>query len=118
MLCLTLEATSGAPVQSGNEALADINALAAQALVDIHTLSARALADINTLSARQMVVLCGICKGHANKAIAFDLGISSKTVETHRERIMKKLHVGSLAELIVPVLSAGIVVAATPSVQP
>ena len=107
MLCLIVEATSGVPAQTG-KALADIKTLSAQALADIHTLSAQALADIKTLSARQMVVLRGICKGNANKAIAFDLGISQKTVETHRARIMKKLHVGSVANLIVHVLLAGI----------
>ena len=112
MLGLILEATSGVPTQSTNYALVDIDALSTQALTDIKTLTAQALADIKTLSARQMVVLRGICKGHPNKAIAFDLGISLKTVETHRARIMKKLRADSLAKLMVRVLLAGMEVAA------
>jgi DNA-binding CsgD family transcriptional regulator len=117
MLCLVLEVTSGVPVQPANEDF-DVNALSAQVFADIHKLSAQGLSDIKTLSARQMVVLRRICRGHASKAIAFDLGISSKTVESHRARIMKKLHVGSMAELMVRVLLAGIDLAATPSAPP
>jgi DNA-binding NarL/FixJ family response regulator len=118
ILRLILEATSGVPVQFANEALADINALSAKVLADIDTRSVQALADIKTLSARQMVVLRGICRGDASKAIAFDLGISSKTVESHRARIMKKLNAGSLAELMVHVLSAGIGLAGTRNAPP
>jgi DNA-binding CsgD family transcriptional regulator len=118
MLYLLLEVTRGVPVQPANEDFADVNALSAQVFADIHKLSAQALSDIKTLSARQMVVLRRICRGSANKAIAFDLGIGQKTVETHRARIMKKLHVGSMAELMVRVLLAGIDLAATPSAAP
>ena len=118
MLCLVRELTSGVPVQPANEDFADVNALSAQVFADIHKLSAQALLDIKTLSARQMVVLRRICRGTTNKAIAFDLGIGQKTVETHRARIMKKLHADSLAELMVRVLLAGIDLAATPSAPP
>jgi DNA-binding NarL/FixJ family response regulator len=105
-------------VQPANEEFADVDALKTQVFAEIHKLSAQALSDIKTLSPRQMVVLRGICKGHASKAIAFDLGVGLKTVETHRARIMKKLHVGSMAELMVRVLVAGIDLAATTRVPP
>jgi DNA-binding NarL/FixJ family response regulator len=55
---------------------------------------------LRTLSPRQRRVLDGVLAGRANKAIAFDLGVSTKTVETHRARVMVKFHVGSLAELV------------------
>ena len=115
VLCLVLEATSGVPVQPANKTIADVNALSAQIFADIHKLSAEALSDIKTLSPRQMIVLREICRGTPSKVTAFDLGLSLKTVETHRARIMKKLHAGSLAELMVRVLLAGIDVAATRS---
>jgi FixJ family two-component response regulator len=52
------------------------------------------------LSPRQRRVLEGILAGKPNKAIAFDLGVSIKTVETHRARVMEKFDVKSLAELV------------------
>jgi DNA-binding CsgD family transcriptional regulator len=52
------------------------------------------------LSPRQRRVLEGILAGKPNKAIAFDLGVSIKTVETHRARVMEKFAVDSLAELV------------------
>ena|SRR5262245_36293119 len=55
---------------------------------------------LRTLSPRQRRVLDGVLAGRANKAIAFELGVSTKTVETHRARVMVKLHVGSLADLV------------------
>jgi DNA-binding NarL/FixJ family response regulator len=55
---------------------------------------------LRTLSPRQRRVLEGVLAGRANKAIAFDLGVSTKTIETHRARVMAKFHVGSLADLV------------------
>src|SRR5262245_17047461 len=52
------------------------------------------------LSPRQRRVLEGILAGLANKTIAFDLGVSTKTVETHRARLMEKLHARSFADLV------------------
>jgi DNA-binding CsgD family transcriptional regulator len=54
------------------------------------------------LSPQQRRVLEGVLAGRANKEIAFDLGVSTKTVETHRARVMVKLEVESLAELVRP----------------
>jgi two-component system response regulator FixJ len=45
-------------------------------------------------------VLEGILAGRANKAIAFDLGVSPKTVETHRARVMQRFGATSFAELV------------------
>ena len=41
-----------------------------------------------------------IVQGKANKVIAIDLGVSQRTVETHRTRIMQKMEAKSLAELV------------------
>jgi FixJ family two-component response regulator len=49
----------------------------------------------------------GMVAGRLNKQIADDLGISIKTVEQHRSRVMEKLQVDSLAELVRMVVLAG-----------
>jgi FixJ family two-component response regulator len=53
-----------------------------------------------TLSAREREVMNLVISGKANKEIAYDLGLSSKTIEVHRARMMKKLQVTSLAALV------------------
>lgn len=58
------------------------------------------------LTPRERDVLECIAAGSANKAIAVDLGISERTVELHRGRIMKKMGVRSVAELIPLYLAA------------
>jgi two-component system response regulator FixJ len=55
---------------------------------------------IATLSGREMDVLEGLVAGHANKAIAFDLGISARTVEIYRANVMTKMKAASLSELV------------------
>jgi DNA-binding CsgD family transcriptional regulator len=53
-----------------------------------------------SLSARQLDVFERILRGDANKAIAFDMKLNQKTVETHRARLMRKLQAESLVDLI------------------
>lgn len=57
-------------------------------------------ARFSLLSGRENEILQRICGGTTNKKIAIDLGISIKTVEQHRAKVMEKLRVKSLAELI------------------
>lgn len=52
------------------------------------------------LSGRERDVLDRIIEGKTNKVIAAELGISPRTAEAHRARIMKKLHARSLAEVV------------------
>lgn len=52
------------------------------------------------LSARERDVLALVVKGMHNRQIAETLGISPRTVEVHRARLMKKLNAGTLADLI------------------
>lgn len=53
-----------------------------------------------SLSERERQVLKGVVEGHANKTIAFDLGISPRTVEVYRAGLMSKMQAKSLAELV------------------
>lgn len=54
----------------------------------------------DTLSARELQVLEAMVDGRLNKQIAFDLGISQRTVEVHRANVMEKMQASSLAELV------------------
>jgi len=55
---------------------------------------------ISTLSPREKDVLVGLIEGRANKQIAFDLGISHRTVEIYRANLMNKMQAGSLSDLV------------------
>ncbi|WP_200937073.1 MULTISPECIES: response regulator FixJ [unclassified Phenylobacterium] len=57
-------------------------------------------ARIATLSGREHEVLGGLVAGHANKVIAYDLGISPRTVEIYRANVMTKMKAASLSELV------------------
>lgn len=59
------------------------------------------------LTAREREVMALIVAGKANKVIAIDLGISERTVELHRSRIMKKMEARSVAELVQMNLALG-----------
>ncbi len=52
------------------------------------------------LSSRERDVLNGLVAGRANKQIAFDLGISPRTVEIYRANLMGKMQARSLSELV------------------
>jgi two-component system response regulator FixJ len=61
---------------------------------------ADAVRRIAGLSPRERDVLDGLVAGRPNKLIAYDLGISVRTVEVHRARMMERLGVRQLAEAI------------------
>ena len=62
---------------------------------------------LEALTARELEVMDKLLAGCANKVIALDLGISERTVEQPRGRVMHKLGVRSLAELLQLSLAAG-----------
>lgn len=57
-------------------------------------------ARIEQLSARERQVLEGLIAGHPNKVIAYDLGISIRTIEIYRANVMNKMRATSLSDLI------------------
>jgi two-component system, LuxR family, response regulator FixJ len=60
------------------------------------------------LTPRERDVLRGLVRGHPNKTIAYDLGISPRTVEVHRANVMSKLGVRSLSEALRIAFAAGL----------
>jgi FixJ family two-component response regulator len=55
---------------------------------------------LDKLTPRERQVLEHVIGGQLNKQIAFDLGTVERTIKVHRARVMEKMHVGSLAELV------------------
>jgi DNA-binding NarL/FixJ family response regulator len=65
--------------------------------------------NLAQLTSREREVLLGVVRGRTNKEIAGELGISHRTVETHRESLMRKLQIRTVAELTRFALGAGII---------
>lgn len=55
---------------------------------------------LEKLTEREREVMCLVVEGNTNKAIGAKLGISEKTVEIHRARVMEKTAANSLSELV------------------
>jgi two-component system response regulator FixJ len=60
-----------------------------------------------TLSGRETEVLRGVVAGKMNKVIAYELGISQRTVEVYRANVMSKTHANGLSDLVRIALLAG-----------
>lgn len=74
---------------------------------DVMVRAAEAEVLLGALSAREREVLDGLAQGYPNKTIAYDLGISPRTVEVHRANIMSKLRARSLSEALRIAFAAG-----------
>ncbi len=61
------------------------------------------------LSGREREVFEGVVRGRTNKEIAAELGISHRTVETHRESVMRKLRLRTVADLTRFALETGVI---------
>jgi two-component system response regulator FixJ len=72
-----------------------------------HALKTEAQHKIESLSVRERQVLEGLVAGNPNKRIAYDLGISPRTVEIYRANLMTKMQAGSLSDLVRMALLAG-----------
>jgi two-component system, LuxR family, response regulator FixJ len=76
------------------------SALAGGGRVERDREAARAAQRVAALSRRERQVLDGLMAGHPNKVIAYDLGISVRTVEVHRARMLERLGTRHTAEAI------------------
>jgi len=65
--------------------------------------------NADTLTSRQREVLRGIAVGGCMKELAVRLGISVKTVETHRSRITQRLGTRRIAELVRYAIQSGVI---------
>ena len=70
--------------------------------------AAEAEARLSLLSAREHQVMHLLISGKQNKLIAYELGISPRTVEIHRARVMEKARARSLSELVRLAIACGI----------
>jgi FixJ family two-component response regulator len=72
-----------------------------------HAVNAQASKKISNLTKREKQVLGCLVQGMQNKVVARELGISPRTVEVHRARIMERLNLASFAELVRLAVLAG-----------
>jgi two-component system, LuxR family, response regulator FixJ len=66
----------------------------------LQVMAREASTQLNVLTPRERDVLAGLVDGQSNKVIAYDLGISPRTVEIHRANLMTKLGVESLSDAL------------------
>ena len=71
--------------------------------------------SVRQLSSRQRQVLRGILRGQPNKIIAFELGLSTRTVEAYRAQLFARLGVRSTSEAVKAALAAGLSPADVPA---
>ena len=77
--------------------------------------AAQAVVRLQALTPRERDVLRGLVEGLPNKTIAYDLGISPRTIEIHRAHLMTKLGVRSLSEALRIAFAAGLSEPAPPT---
>ena len=113
-VALAVEAMKAGAVDFIEKPFPDEKLLAAVQAALAQRLSAKPAGDadqirerLSSLTQREKEVLDGLLAGHPNKTIAFDLGLSPRTVEVHRANVMTKMGASSLSELVRMALLAG-----------
>lgn len=93
-----------------SDLMSALDAAWAQMLQPASNPEERKLAEdkIASLTPRERQVIAGLVRGHPNKTIAFDLGISPRTVELYRANASRKLKARSLSELLQIAFHAGV----------
>jgi two-component system response regulator FixJ len=79
-----------------------------QVTAELEARNERAQGRLDRLTERERDVFNGLVVGKTNKGIALDLGISPRTVEIHRARVMDKLEAGTLSDLVRLALMLGL----------
>jgi DNA-binding NarL/FixJ family response regulator len=74
-----------------------------------HAISRNDLPDLPTLTAREREVTQLLAEGKSSKEVAVLLNLSTKTVETHRSNIMRKLDLHSIRDLVVYAIKNNII---------
>jgi DNA-binding NarL/FixJ family response regulator len=96
-------------VQAGGTYLSPAIAQALTGTPGAEGAAAAAADPLSVLTARERDVLQGVARGLTNKAIAAELGIGRRTVEAHRENLMRKLDVRTVAGLTRLALQQGLI---------
>jgi two-component system response regulator FixJ len=92
------------------ELLTILNRLVANSQVsaELEELKEQGQARLSRLTERERDVFNGLIMGKTNKGIALDLGISPRTVEIHRARVMEKLEARTLSDVVRLALALGL----------
>ncbi|HEX8912244.1 MAG TPA: response regulator transcription factor [Humisphaera sp.] len=116
--CLTKECSAGellAAIRSAAAGQVYLSPALMRTMVDGYVRPARGVGPARALAAREIEVLRLIASGKATKEIAYDFGVSAKTVETYRRRIMEKLDRHSVAELTQYAVAQGLIALEIPA---
>lgn len=74
----------------------------------VHQLQADIRSRFGTLTPREQEVMRHVVRGLANRAIAEQMGLSNRTVEVHRSKVMKKMRATTLPELVLMAPACGL----------
>ncbi len=95
-----LKSDAGRDLVAAVDALRRHRSFLAPRATEIALASVQAPSAAIAITKREREVLQLLAEGRANKQVASDLGISTKTVEAHRSSLMRKLHARSTADLV------------------
>jgi two-component system response regulator FixJ len=84
------------------------SAFARSSGISAHSAGPEIMGKLEALSKREREVLEGLVAGLPNKSIAFDLGISARTVEVYRANLMTKMGANSFSDLVRMALIGGV----------